>query len=490
MAGLGAGYTELAEKVEQWLKEESEEIVPLLMKGFDPKGKKEMVRRIRVMEAVAGGKCNEFYLQMLEDAQRDVKNELIYALRHDAENIDKLLELAKKEKGKAKECAYYALAAMEDERSEKLFRELYEKKPIDAMIYLRMSTTKWAAKMVGECLLEHLAPCREADYGQGDKVSANNELELLRMMIEALPGKTGPQICEAFRALYEVGDLIGGPFKGQKQNSVWEMHIPVRRQGIKIERKRLREVVPYLLESSIRLNADVGLCTLAEELTARKSATKQNELYYSALFTAKLLSTEDFGDWLKNQTSRYLVNTIKGLVFDEARACYVLQTLMKDEANETYTVYERPVSQDVDGKLMDYLISLKAVDIDRELMRFFNPQNQALCKKLEEYLYQRALTVGSEDCVYYWIGLRKCGCKRCDGLFVEFMKKETQKGGIECWRLSSLMDRLPGNRESFEKEAQTVYDMICDGKLNVRGWIPEYYLNNSNANCSRREQLN
>ena len=189
VAALGAAYAELAEQVAVWLKEEGEEIVPLLQKDFDPKGKKEMVRRVQVMEAVAGGKCNDFYVRVLPEAERDVKNELIYALRHHSDNIERLLELVRKEKGNAKKMAYYALAALEDERAEKFFRELDEKKPMDALIYLRMTSTGWAARMVGESLMGQLAVCKEPDYGKGENGFAVNDTEVLRMAIEALPAK-------------------------------------------------------------------------------------------------------------------------------------------------------------------------------------------------------------------------------------------------------------------------------------------------------------
>lgn len=50
---LGAGYSELAEQVTEWLKQDGYDMIPLLMDGFDPKGKKEMVRRIWVLEALS-----------------------------------------------------------------------------------------------------------------------------------------------------------------------------------------------------------------------------------------------------------------------------------------------------------------------------------------------------------------------------------------------------------------------------------------------------
>ena len=58
---LGASYAELADKVEQWMKEDNDKtILPLLYKDFDPKGKKEMVRRVKVISTLAGAEANDF----------------------------------------------------------------------------------------------------------------------------------------------------------------------------------------------------------------------------------------------------------------------------------------------------------------------------------------------------------------------------------------------------------------------------------------------
>ena len=48
--GLGASYAELADTAANILKGMGKEIVPLLKRDFDPKGKKEMLRRVTVIE--------------------------------------------------------------------------------------------------------------------------------------------------------------------------------------------------------------------------------------------------------------------------------------------------------------------------------------------------------------------------------------------------------------------------------------------------------
>lgn len=109
---LGDSYGELADMVAKWLKEEDAGLVPLLKQDFDPAGRREMVRRVEVLEAIAGKEENAFYLEMLPAAQKEVKEALIRALRHEKANETILEELAKTEKGAFKKAALYALEEM------------------------------------------------------------------------------------------------------------------------------------------------------------------------------------------------------------------------------------------------------------------------------------------------------------------------------------------------------------------------------------------
>ncbi len=483
ISALGAGYAELAEQVTKWLKQEGGEILPLLQKGFDPKGKKEMVRRVQVMEAVAGGKCNDFYIKNICEAERDVKNELIYALRYNQENVELLLELTKKEKGNARKMAYYALAEMEDERAEKVFRELYEKKPMDAMLYLRMTTTGWASKLVGESLMKMLTICREPDYGKGEKVFEANETEQLAMIIKALSGKDGEEICEAYRMASMVPEIYYSTPKDKKIN-IWKMHIPVRRTDYRrLEQKNFAEVMAYFLETAIRLKPGEDLCGLAMELYEKKDMADRNSVYFQAAVAARLLGKEDCSGWLREQIfvkglikekkrkdlGEALGLALKGLVYDAERGGYYLQTLMQDDANEVLEAFEQQITQELGGAFMDSLIEYCSEDVDREMIHFVNKDDEECRKKLEEYFYKRALTGPTDSLKYYWKGLKVCGCERCEGLFVEYIMRNNGKE-MHGWAVCQKLWELPGTAEAFEKEAEAVYQMICNGKVKVRYW--------------------
>ena len=94
----------------------------MLKKDFDPKGKREMVRRVQIIETVLEERADSFYIEMLQTAEKEVRQALIYALRHNQENIDLLIGYTKSERGKCKEAAIRALASMESERAYAFFK--------------------------------------------------------------------------------------------------------------------------------------------------------------------------------------------------------------------------------------------------------------------------------------------------------------------------------------------------------------------------------
>ena len=104
--GLDASYSELANTVEDIIKDIGKEMIPLVKKNFDPKGKKEMVRRLNIIEELCGAEENNFYLEQLENSERDVRKALIYVLRHDEKNIDKLIELTQAENGGSRRAGF------------------------------------------------------------------------------------------------------------------------------------------------------------------------------------------------------------------------------------------------------------------------------------------------------------------------------------------------------------------------------------------------
>lgn len=117
----------------------------MLKQGFDPAGKKEMVRRVRIIDELSQGEENEFYKSMIPSAVKEVRQALIYALRHSVENEELLIQMTKTESGNAKKIAFYTLAGYNSEQVRELFDKMYQKKPLDVLGYLYLSEADWAS---------------------------------------------------------------------------------------------------------------------------------------------------------------------------------------------------------------------------------------------------------------------------------------------------------------------------------------------------------
>ena len=173
--GLGASYAELADTVASILEGMGKEIIPLVKKDFDPKGKKDMIRRLHIIEELCGAEENEFYLEQLESSEKDVRKALIYALRHDESNADKLIELTKTEKGKLKTAALSALISFDCEKSEEFFNEYSKKKPAEVIEVLAKVSSEWTSELTARLINKVLVDDKGnkvtlSQVAEGDKV--------------------------------------------------------------------------------------------------------------------------------------------------------------------------------------------------------------------------------------------------------------------------------------------------------------------------------
>lgn len=188
---LGDSYFDIADLAEEWLSHMGPEIVPLLKQDFQKDGKREMVRRIHVLESIAGAEENAFYRSLLEDSSKDVKKAAIEALRYDPANTDLLLGLVQSERGKLKEAAEYSLVFMNGEGSIAYWKRMAEKNPEKAAGFLDMTREDWASDVLADMLNRHMQildkkiprTCNEA------------EKETFYALLDAAEGKHSEKLC-------------------------------------------------------------------------------------------------------------------------------------------------------------------------------------------------------------------------------------------------------------------------------------------------------
>lgn len=129
VGALGDTHEELEELVSAILTAQGKRAVPFLKDGFCPDGKREMERRVYWIARLAGAEENEWYLKVLPQSVREVREAVIAALGISQENAPLLLKLYQSETGKARDSALRALARMEDADSRALWVEQLEVRP-------------------------------------------------------------------------------------------------------------------------------------------------------------------------------------------------------------------------------------------------------------------------------------------------------------------------------------------------------------------------
>lgn len=473
---LGAGYAELAEQVEVWLKEENAALLPLLQSHFDPAGKKEMVRRIRVMEAIAPKEANGFFVEQLAEAKKEVRQALIFALRHCPENEDLLWDLTKSERGNGKQAAYRALSHMESERVEQYFTELCAQNPLETMKLLGFVSNGWATRLVAQELERQLKDFVDKNY-----FLTNEQALLLQTTLYATVGKTGPEITSALRETIRLESKLNNkqnnPFVGKKNNSSWTFSQPYSGGTLSNSESSFPDMLGRILHRTLMRTADVEMAGFVLEVFEEKMRTKLEwEAYFPAATIAHLLVDEDSSIWLSKRllglirpTRLYQsLNWAWGRIsWSETRQAFILEDTENnyDLLDGYWTSHVHTLKQNMAGGIADVLMRCNDIQLDNLLVKFVSKENEAYRDKLEEYYYKRALVAG--DNRSYLRLLKNLDCRRCEGLAVHYFKGYS--GRVSGWELRSFGNHyLPGDNQAKYQELMQVYEMIKKGKIQLQ----------------------
>jgi len=488
---LGAGYVELAETVERWLREEGEEILPLLQKDFNPKGKKEMVRRVHVIEAVAGANANDFYIAQLSEAEREVRQALIYALRHSPDNLELLMEMVKTERGNAKKMVYNALVHIKDESVGEFFKKMYAKKAQDVIEYMFLSDAEWASELVAEALKERLLLLKK-ERDREDFCITNEQCDLLVKTLKALIGKSGDGILEVYRIAAELDTKLDLPLKDKSHSLYYNdlgsteatiMSYPLvetynqtsgyAKRNMKTKNQfklLLSNVFPYYLLLSLFVNPDKQLGALAVELYENGDTKKRRTKYFPAALTAKLLFSEDCCDWLYEELQVKENSLYRGLIrlsYDTEEKQYMLKTSIYNTADNQEHCYKQPLRQKISGRFIDILIKCKKANIETVLCNCVNPEDKENCEKLEKYFYAKALEeTGLTDFSGYFHALKQCGCNRCEGLLQNYL---VHRKRTHYWEVVEIVKKMPGTNAGKLDEMIKALELIHEGKARLIG---------------------
>ncbi len=446
--GLGASYAELADTVASILKGMGKEIIPLVKKDFDPKGKKDMIRRLHIIEELCGAEENEFYLEQLESSEKDVRKALIYALRHDESNADKLIELTKTEKGKLKTAALSALISFDCEKSAEFFNEYAKKKPAEVIEVLAKVSSEWTSELTARLINEVLVDDKGnkvtlSQVAEGDKVKLKVKTSFWDMN-SALWGKFGEEIEKLYREFR------------------CEINTPVA-AGMDMR-----------LEETILATDNEGLKALAMELN---NASETKGLYASAETATRLLSGDDSSKWLAQRiTSEYtereknkksvcdsgLFKTLQKIFFKDGK--YYLVNRCYDPINDGWIVNaSREVAQSLKGAVSDALIKYPCWEYSRLLGSWIDPDDKEYCKKLGKYFSELNSTILTTHEILSYI--EKCGLINIKGLLVRECKIHTSNTTAT---VKVLIKQFPGNDDYRLAEVQDLIENLRKGKLKMK----------------------
>lgn len=444
---LGASYVELADDVVGWLKEDGEDVIPLLLDGFDKKGKKEMIRRVQIVEHICKDAANNFYLEQIPDSEKNIRATLIWALRHSQENVQTLIDLTRTEKGNCKKMAYWALASIQNEEAEAFWRTYVKKKPLDAIPYLEVSKADWASELIVDAVtisLQEWMPKVAAGELETKEPWKDELTQRLCIYQNALLGKTGEDVCACLRQMVNVEKML-----------------------------HLKVDSAYFLQTSYQLCPSTMLGALALEFYEKYGVE-----YFSSALMAKLVENtfKECCEWVEEQIWQ------KNLFDKKIKETYVVHLLevlthiFWDEQLQSY-VLNFSTASPVDGQLVSYrnilhgfekdyfveiLKKIGRLEADQIMVQWIGELNGAYCQMLMDYYYKRAWIC--KDNRPYVELLKRCGATDCKDFAVRYFSRKTSTG---LWEIPYYFIDLFGSAQAKREEARRLCEAILKGS--VRG---------------------
>lgn len=459
--GLGAKYSGTSELAERIVEKIGSRIMPLLKKGFDPKGGSEMLRRFNFIEDFGGAAENEFYLANLDDSEKLMRRRIIYALRLDAGNLDKLIELSKIEKGKFKQAALGAILNIDSPEAEKYIREYAQKKPYEIFTLIGYASSRWTSVLTAE-LMEQLLVDSDGiprTLSQSPNKIACKNKATFEDCVYALNGKFGPEIEKIYRDFRSNEHF--DPTKLNRQTNMF-----------KLDR---------VLGDSIVLTGDKGLMKLAVELNTKSEM--KNKFPQSEVF-ARIMGEEDCLPWLKKKLDNIpkdkeldndcLLSPLERVYFRNGE-CVVMSWMYPDNI-----IIERPrinygvVRQSVNEILDLILAYYKGDDGDWTkrgryfvdvIVNFINPEDEEMCKHVSDYVQSFPLE-SCDRAIFY-----KCGTRNVKGLAYAFVKDRSEWDAV--WMDRLFNNTIFGDHDYKVAEAEQLIELFRKGKMKAKANVKE-----------------
>lgn len=154
---LNDSYSEIADMIKNWLKEEKYKgMISLLKDGFQVKGGKEMERRLEIIIHHAKSQEDDFYHFLVKEGNADIKILAINGLSLNPKNQESLFALLNTEKGRVKDAVYTALAKFDTQEVKTLWSKIFSKAPTKIAKLIPFGSGSWLAEILYKEVVEAL----------------------------------------------------------------------------------------------------------------------------------------------------------------------------------------------------------------------------------------------------------------------------------------------------------------------------------------------
>lgn len=457
---LGDNYAEFADLIGRVLIAWGEGIIPTLKEGFDPAGKAEMARRVRLIAKISGGTENDWFLSMLPESKKDVRLELIQALSLSQENVQILLDLCRTERAKAREMALRSLAAMNQVSARNYWSEEARKKP-DSVFCLAGVQSMITADLAA--------------------ISFRALLERILMDAESVNRK------EIFRVL----DTVSGNYS-QALAEVWrwaagymdEFHQRIPGHDIRGHALSGAELLQETMMETILLNPAPEVLALAAELAGRN-----RKWFLCGVVMAdieRLTPEEHFAKFShlivpdENEDQRNdRIQILQGLGkvrWMQEKQCYALCFLRADhDKGQNVQVFKPLAGFDIrwlalltrpDVRQYGQILSMRSYtereDFHFWLLQMIRPDDAESCRIIGSWLYLKLKLTGKLQ--PYASGLIYCGWKNWKGVLAYCAGQACQLMYHQCIHL--LAEMPISNREKAE-ELRELDALASSGRVSV-----------------------
>ena len=435
--GLGDSYVDLADLNAWILGRQGPELLPLLTRDFDPKGGRGMARRVEVIAKTAGAQANELCLAQHPQAKKEVRMALIDALSCAPSNAALLLELCQTErKGEGLVRARRALLRMDAPEAEDFWDKLAQEEPEEVLELLAHASSRTACRLTAR-LFQGLLDWMEANP---DAALPKALLTLLEGLLQALEGKTGPEIAALYRR------LAGLPEKQVIRQAVEDgKRISLRFSGGSFRRPAAMALSRTLLSAA----PDQALLSLAVQLPEQGG-----DVFLAPALAARLLTQSPEAVYVWAEAQLFPAGSLRKQALTDFSA--VLDRLHWDEDSQRYRFFAGQLSMlgelaftpaavpPLDMRWFPLLARIGMPEAAQTLLGLLHGRTLAsLPPEVSSRLYRYAMDLSDAQAVQGVIDrLERLGWTEWSNFVVQWAMRRS--GGSAAWReLVLLLDLLP-----------------------------------------------